>query len=501
MVVLNCIDIKKSFGSVVALNGASISLKQGEIRAILGGNGSGKSTMAKILGGAVKPDSGRIKLYGKGCVINSPKQAKNNGIIITYQELSLVDNLTVETNILLSRLPLYGKMFVNLKNIDEKAFNILEEMNLAHLSKKKVGELGLNQQYMVEFAKAVVQKPKILIIDEVTSALHANEVEIVRKIIHRLINKGCSIMFITHRMGEIYSICSSVTVMKNGISVGTYDLSKVEPDELLSYMTEQSIEEIRKYIPVSKQAKTDVKVDISDNPILSISELHIPKFRTKISFDVYPSEMLGLAGLQGQGQSTIVRSIFGTQGTVTIKLKGKDIRISSPEDAVRNKIAFISGDRQRESLFACRSISENIEVVNDNINRKIKIDEINLLKKYRVVYNTTKEPISSLSGGNQQKVVIARWMVTDPHVLLLDDPTKGVDVQARRDFHEIIYELIMAGSVVIFLSSDEEELIELSKKFNRFRLLVMNEGEIVSELKGSNITIDNIISASLTRRV
>jgi len=484
-------SIAKRYGSVVAIQEASLEIKPGEIRAILGGNGSGKSTLAKIIGGAVSPDSGEIIFEGKPYRAASPAQAKQQKVIITSQELSLLTNLTVEENLVLPAIPTKGKLFTNRKEMRKQALQVLDRVGLSHIAEVLVEYLPENQKFMVEFCKALLQQPKLLVIDEITSALFREEVEIFKQIVKELSQQGVGILFISHRMGEIFSLCDSVTVMRNGQVIGTYNIADVNEDMLVEMLT-------------GTKAKSAVRpavehIEDADKTLLSVRDMLLPSFGTRINLDIKHGEMIGIAGLQGQGQSEFVRALFGMLGPVRFRLDDKEVHIHSVRRAVKEGMAFLSGDREREGTFSIRSISENLEAVNTSALSRKPLNQKELLDSYGVKFDNVKQPIRTLSGGNQQKVVIARWTGVKPKVLLADDPTKGIDVQARRDVHAIFSDLTASGSAVIIVSSDDEELVNLTKNHPNSRVLVMYGGQFVHTLRGDDITVHNIISASLPR--
>lgn len=491
MPFFTCVNLKKSYGSVKALNEANLSIEQGEVRAILGGNGSGKSTLSKIIGGSVKPDAGLVAISEQLLDIRSPKSAKQNGLIVTSQELSLLPNLSVEMNLVLSNIPKKGA-FIDRVRMNQQAAEVLELVGLEHTSNSLVGDLPDNEKNLIEFAKAILQKPKVLIIDEITSALYRKEVERVKAIIHDLSANGTSILFISHRMSEIYSICSTVTVMRNGTTVSTHDLDKVTETELLVEMTGRT-EQLQEVI--IKEQNTH-----SSEVLLSVKDLKIPTFKSKIDLEVKKGEFVGICGLQGQGQSYLLQNIFGVNGLIELTLDNKLVSINNPRDAVQSGIAFLTGDRGKEGIFTGRSIAENLEVVNSGVFRNRMFNQGELLGSYKVKFNSIQQPIETLSGGNQQKVVIARWTGVQPKLLMADDPTKGIDVAARQDVHEIIHNLIMNGSSVIMVSSDDEELVRLSHLIPESRILVMYNGKFVKTLRGKEVNVSNIIAASIPRR-
>jgi ribose transport system ATP-binding protein len=492
---IECKNIAKCFGAVRALRDASITVKPGEIRALFGGNGSGKSTLAKILGGTVAPDSGSILINDQVAHVRSPICSKKLGIIVTSQELSLAPNLSMATNVLLSCLPTKSKFFLDKKAVEEKAKEQLKILNLGHLMDREISELPNNQKYMVEFAKALVQEPKLLVVDEVTSALFSQDFEIVKKILFKLSDNGVPIIFISHRMNEIYDICQTVTIMRNGSTLGTHSLRDVSHNELLSQMSGKEVvkEEMETMNAASFIGQGDQKI------MLSVQDLTLPKFGHKIAFHASAGQFIGISGLQGQGQSEFIRSIFGMIGPVEMEIDGEKVTCNSPLSAIENGIGFVSGDRENEGIFSERSIQENLNAVRKLVLRKGEADYQKVISAYGVVMNNLSQPIKSLSGGNQQKVVIGRWTSMSPKVLLADDPNKGVDVQARRDVHLIFKELVDAGSTVIMVSSDDEELVDISKIIPESNVLIMYEGQIVKTLQGTEISVENIVAASLSK--
>lgn len=486
----SCQNINKRFGNIIALKNACLSIEPGEVRALLGGNGSGKSTLAKILSGALHKDNGDITFLEKPYKVKSPTFAIREGIVATSQELSFLNNLTVEENLLLRKLPVKG-IFVNRKQMREKAHAVMQSLDLLPLLNKEISELASNEQYLVEFAKALVLEPKILILDEITSALYAKDVEIVFKTIRELKQEGCSIIFISHRMREIFEICDTVTVMRNGETVETFDISNVDEHMLLLSMTGKEILETKKVKTEDATQKENGKV------VFSINDMKLCGFDNQINLDISEGCIVGIAGLQGHGQSTLLRQIFGLHKPVEIVLDGKKTLIKNPRQAIKNGIAFLSGNRELEGTFSDRSILENLYIVNKLILKRKNNSALDTLQKYNTVYSTTDQEIRQLSGGNQQKVVIGRWTSTNPKVLLADDLTKGIDVQARLDVHGILMDLAEKGTVVLIVSSDEEELVNITTQAPNAMILVMYEGEVFRILKGQEITGDNIKVSSL----
>ena len=480
-------NITKFYGAVKAVEHADLSIDNGEVRAILGGNGSGKSTLAKVISGLAGKNSGKILLNGTEINFQSPAEAKKQHVIMTSQELSLFNNLTVEENISICNMPVRWK-FTDEGKVKERARGVLQELHLEDLMGRKVSELAPNQQYMIEFAKALVQEPKVLLVDEITSALYREDVKIVTEVIKKLKKKGTIIRFISHRMEELYTICDSVTIMRNGVTYGTYPMNDKTEDELLSLMIGSKIESFHGSARKSDKERT---------VLLDIPEIPIPSYGTSIHLQVGKGEIIGIAGLQGHGQVDLINSIYGLNGSISVRLEGKELKIDNPRQAVRDGFAYISGDREKDGTFKERSIAENLTAVYELVKRKKGMDVPKTLSKFFVKYDSDKALITSLSGGNQQKVVVGRWLAANPKVLLANDPTKGIDVKAREDLHRLFTELVKAGNAVIMVSSDEDELVNITAMPEFSRVLVMYEGNISAELEGDEITRENISSASM----
>lgn len=483
--------MSKSFGSVKALQGVSIKVDLGEIRAVVGGNGSGKSTLAKVLGGSYKADSGKVLLDGKEFTITSPNVSKKNGIVITSQELSLLNNLKVYENLLLCDLPTKG-IFVDRKKLERKSLETLKAIDMIEYKNSNLLTLAANQLYMLEFAKALMQEPRVLIIDEITSALFRDNVETVKKILLKLKKKGCIILFITHRINEVYDICDSVSVMRNGQLIATHAVKGLDEIQLLSEMTGRDMTN------VTAVEKTDATHD-AGKCFVSIRGLKLRGSGQAIDMDVAKGEIIGIAGLQGNGQSDLVRSLFALYRPITLEMDGKVVNIKTPRMAVHKGFAFVSGDREKEGTYANRSVLENLAAVTDLVLRRKNPDKERTLAEYGVVMKKSKQLISTLSGGNQQKVVFARWTTAKPRLCLLDDPTKGIDVNARRDLHRVLWKLADNGASILFVSSDEEELVELTRGYKQSRTIIMYGGEIVHTLVGDEITVENIMLYEIPR--
>lgn len=485
-------NICKSYGGVKALQNASLSIESGEIRALLGGNGSGKSTLIKIASGLIPADSGEIYIDGRKVNIRSPKSAKKMGIVATSQELSILPNLTVCENIALCAIPKKKTGFVDSKVIRKRALLVLKELGLADKIDTPITQLALNERYLIEMGKAMFQEFDILMIDEVTSALYERDVFVVKKILKRLKDAGKIVVFVSHRMMEIRDICDSVTVMRNGRIIETCKVENVDDDYLLSLM----IGEKSKFSKATAHKSAKPSSGSKDDTYIEIPHISIPQYGTEVTMNIAKGEIVGIAGLQGHGQSDVVRTLHGLNGSIQFKIGGRSINISSPRDAVRANIAFVSGDREREGSFCQHSLSENVSVVKELLLRQKISSKKAILDKLNVKYATESQRIIALSGGNQQKVIFARWICSNPDILLADDPSKGIDVQARSELQTILKDLADNGTSMIIVSSDDDELEKLCRVTENSRVIVMYEGKIVATLRGEDITRDNIIEAT-----
>ena len=482
---LECRNISKSFGQVHALTNVTIDAKGGEILALLGGNGSGKSTISKIVGGLYRKDEGKVLLDGEEIRVSSPREAKKAGIVVTSQELSLMDNFTVAENICMSRIPVKG-IFTDRKAETQKAAGILKRIGLAGYEERSIDSLLENEKYLVEFAKAIIMEPKVLILDEITSALYKTDVEILGEILFEMKAQGCIIIVITHRMNEIFELCDRVTVLRNGEYVDTFRTDKVTENELLFAMTGH---DVRKAVRSEENSLADFE---KLETVLAIHDHKLNGFHHRLNFELKKGEVVGVAGLQGQGQSDLVRELFAIKKPVTFDYKGQPITLRNPSDAVKRGFAFVSGNREKDGSFTNRSIYENLKAVSELVLNRKKIAKEEVYGTYKVKMGKDTDAIRTLSGGNQQKVILGRWTVTQPDVLLLDDPTKGIDVNARMDVHNIIADLSEKGTSVVFVSSDEGELIDLARRCPRYRILVMYDGEVKGILVGNEVTKENI---------
>ena len=491
-------EVDKRFDAVVALNKASLKAFPGEIRALLGSNGSGKSTMIKILAGVYGPDGGEISIDGAPVKISSGVSSKKLGIATAFQELSLIPTMSVMDNILLGNEPLDKFGRIDRKSARKKVQELLDRFEIECDLDAYVQTLMPSTQTMLEVAKAVLQNPRLLLLDEVTAPLHYNEIQVLFKIIRELKAGGMSIIYVTHRMNEIFELCDHVSIMRGGETVKEAPTNEISMDEIVYHMTGQHPE-----ARVQRAATLDAGGESADREVLlDIQNLAVFPSVWDISMKVYKGEIIGLAGLQGQGQPEFIRTLLGA-ATITggsVEFCGKKLDFKSPVEAVRNGIGFVSGDRKREAIFPVRSISENIsagKIANGNIasyitSKSITKFSMDAVEKYNIKIGKLQNPASSLSGGNQQKLVIARWIAMQPTLLLLDDPTKGVDVHSRREIHKILKGCAEEGMTVIVSSSEYEELFDIAD-----RIYVFYEGRVTGMLAGENRTEELLVAAMM----
>jgi ribose transport system ATP-binding protein len=490
MPVLEASGVRKQFGGVIALAGAEFALEAGEVHALIGSNGCGKSTLCKIIAGSVAADAGRVALNGKPVAFASPREAAAAGIGVFYQELSLIPEMTVAQNIYLGREPR------DLAGPDRDALRAAAvrwrsspRCWAAESIPGRVADLSADQSQIVEILKVLAANPRIIIFDEATAALDRNQVDAVFQRIHALKAEGRSVIFITHRMDEVFEIADRVTVMRNGTTVMTRPTADTGRDELVTAMVGEAI------AGRSDRARHAPSEDVA----LEVEDLNSEKLFA-ISFKLRRGEILGLGGLHGQGQSELLRALFGATPirTGTIRVGGQPLKPKGPRKAMRRSIAYISGDRARHGVMAIRPIFENLVVsllARDRrltvARRRLEGEIAPIIERLKLKFSSLEAAVSELSGGNQQKVVIGRWLATKPTVLLLDDPTKGIDIRTKDDLYATMDELCSQGVSIVLHSSDDEELLSVAD-----RVLVFNGGRIVAELTGEERTRFALYSAA-----
>ncbi|MEW5818377.1 MAG: sugar ABC transporter ATP-binding protein [Spirochaetota bacterium] len=494
MIVLEATGIKKRFGGVVALSNGNLACRRGKITGLLGANGSGKSTMSKIITGVYNADAGEVRYNGKSVKYRNPYEARKDGIAMVYQNLSLVADLTVWQNIVLGTEEKNG-LFINNNTAKAISRKIVDQLLPGLDIGKMVYELNPGEMQIVEIAKAISEEPKLLILDEPTAALEQAQVKSLFNYMRILVEKGVAIIFTSHRLWEVMEICDDVTIFRNGENVGSIDfkINGKDPDKIISYITGEA-----QKAKVEKSRKV-----VTDKTVLSIKGLNYGEFLKDVSFELKKGEILGIGGLAGQGQHELMLALAGNYSGIDCyaEINGKKIKLTSPANAIRNSIMLVPGDRQLEGLFLQHSVFTNIIFPKLGLGRqplftprkKYKKECEQVVDVLSIKTPGLDMPVRSLSGGNQQKVVVGKWLSFDSSVLLLADPAKGVDVGAKRDLYEYIVNQVKEKKISIILyASDNEELIEYCD-----RLLIMYEGKIVATLEGDEINDDTIIAASM----
>ena len=478
--------IHKRFPVVLALNNVSLTVEAGEVHALLGENGAGKSTLIKVLGGIYIAEEGEIFIEGKKVKIDSVKSSHENGVAIIHQELVLVPYMTVAENIFLGREPMKGK-FVDHRKMTDDAQALLDANGMGIAADTLVGSLTIAQQQMVEIVKAISFNSKILVMDEPTSSISDKEVEFLFETMRGLTAKGVGIIYISHKMSELEQICDKVTVMRDGEYVGTKVVKETNKDELIAMMVGR---ELTNYYTRDFQQPGDV--------ILKCDHISDGKMAKDASFEVRKGEIVGFAGLVGAGRSEVMKCIFGLTKNYkgSIEIEGSQVQIHNPIEAMKYGLALVPEDRKLEGLYKVQSVRYNstIEVLGDFI-KGIFLDgakEEEITQKY-IDMLSTKTPtqeqlIGNLSGGNQQKVIIGRWLATNPKILILDEPTRGVDVGAKSEIYAIMNDLVKQGMSIIMISSELPEIINMSD-----RIYVMSEGNITGCLSRDEVSQEAIM--------
>jgi ribose transport system ATP-binding protein len=484
-------NISKSFPGVQALDDVSFSVCPGEVHALLGENGAGKSTLIKIMSGAYPSDKGEIWWKGQRIVYNDPLHALELGIGAIYQEFNLVPQLNVAQNILLGQFPTTRWGSVDNAELHRRASDALKQFDFHLDTRLMVSQLNIAQQQIVEIAKALIRDLRILIMDEPTAALNNVEIAHLFEVIRKLKARGVAIVYISHRLREIFEIADTITVLKDGKLVGTKALPEVTEDSLITMMVGRTLAD--RYPP-----KDTVQSEI----ILKVEHLSLDGALNDVSLQVRKGEILGVAGLEGQGQRDLVRAITGavraTSGAITVD--GERQAIHSPHDAIRSGIAYIPDDRKNEGLVLMRSVRENIALPSlfARLRSLFMVDEPNeqrfvrqLVDRLGIKASSPMQVTRNLSGGNQQKVVVAKWLGTNPKVMVVAEPTRGIDVGSKSEIHHLMRELARQGVGILMVSSELPEILGMSD-----RIVVMSRGQIVAEMSGAEATEEAIMSAA-----
>jgi len=485
--------LAKSFGHVQALKNIDLHVQKGVVHALMGGNGSGKSTLSKALLGVIRPDAGRIEIDGRHRIVD-PFSSRAAGVYGTYQETALSGDLTVTENILIDALP--TRLGLSSTRAPGSAITaVADRVGLpTALLNVKVRDLPLDQRCLADLARVLVHRPRLLIVDELTASLRRDQVNRVGAILREVADTGAAVIFVSHRLEEVQEFCDSATVVRNGRTVVNADrLGEHDFDDLMAAMTGAEATSGSS----ARQRRTRPEGNVTDATktpaVLDVEDLEIAEFESQVSVQCHPGEVVGISGLSGNGQSEVLRSIYGALGDRGghIHVDGAPTRIRSVADAVRSGIGYISGEREREMVFGHRSVDENLGVVAMAFKRAV---DPRLVMQRMALVTHKRAQIRTLSGGNQQKVVVGRWLGIKPRVLLADDPTRGVDVQTRKEIHDLLREMVTANaSTVLVVSSDDHELAEICD-----RVYVLHRGRVVDELRGGDVTEEAISRACLT---
>lgn len=485
--------VSKIFPGVKALDNVDITAYGGEVTALMGENGAGKSTLMKILSGVYQKDQGKVFIDGEEANIKGIKSAEEYGITIIHQEMSVLNNLTVAENIFLGNEK-YQKFTgkINKKELSERSKLFLDQIGANINPNTLVATLNVGEKQMVEIAKALTKNARVIIMDEPTTALTEVETKNLFKVIDSLKKKGIAIIYISHRMEEIFAICDRVEVLRDGKYAGNALIKDIDNDKLISMMVGRKIEDQFPY--------REIKVG---EDILDVKDLSANVGIKDISFNVKEGEILGIAGLMGSGRTEVAKTIFGeykkTSGS--IKIKGKEINIKNIQEAIDNGVCYLSEDRKKEGCVLSLSVAENMILSNlkKYEGKMMSIDKNKAVKdvdyyidKIKIKTPNRDQLIKNLSGGNQQKVILAKWLMLSPEVLIIDEPTRGIDVGAKKEIYELLNELKASGKAIIMISSDLPEVLGISD-----RIIVMSEGRISGELKREEASQESIMKLAV----
>lgn len=487
--ILKMTNIVKEFPGVKALDGVNIELHEGKVMALMGENGAGKSTLMKILSGVYKKDGGEIFYQGKKEDIKGPKDATKKGIAIIHQELNLVNDLSIGENIFLGREPKKGfKIDFNKLHSDSEV--LLKRLNIDKSSRELVKNLSIGEKQMIEIAKALSLDAKIIIMDEPTDALTDKEADSLFKVINELKSDNKAVVYISHRLKEIFEICDYITVLRDGKYVGQEEIANLTEDKMIEMMVGRKLTDQFPRLEVEK-GETILKLENVSN-----------KFVKNISFEVKAGEILGISGLMGAGRSELAKTIYGHLPLESGRIikKGKELNLKSSSDGVKNRIAYVSEDRKGDGLILDLSIRENMTLSSlERISNSFIIDKnkekerVNsYIDRIRIKTPSIEQLIKNLSGGNQQKVAIAKALMIHPDVLILDEPTRGVDVGAKKEIYDLINEFKAQGKAIIMISSEMPELLGLSD-----RVLVLSHGQITGEFDIKDATQEKILKCAV----
>jgi ribose transport system ATP-binding protein len=488
--LLQAINVTKQFPGTLALDRVQLELLPGEIHAVMGENGAGKSTLMKILSGVHSADAGQLVMNGKPISPTNPREALTLGIAIVYQELSMIPTLTVAENIFPGHLPTNRLGMVNYHQLYQNAAQVLENMHMRVDPRTLVESLSIANQQLIEISKALSSNCKVLILDEPTSALTDTEAEHLLKLLRRLASEGVSILYISHKLNEVFALADRVTVLRDGKYIGTEKIGDVTTDQIIRMMVGREL-----------GAMYPHKTHKVGSPLLEVQDLRLPSSEARNSFKLNQGEILGFAGLIGSGRSELARAIFGADPKSAGKLflNGTPVDFRSPQDAIKNGVGYLPEDRKAAGLFLDMSIRLNIEAaVISEVSQKgflASAKEKALAEGYvrELAISTPgiEQEVRRLSGGNQQKALIAKWLAIKPKILIVDEPTRGIDVGSKKEIHFLLRGLADSGVGVIIISSELPEILGMSD-----RILVMHEGAIAAEYSAADATEEKIIRSA-----
>ena len=483
--------VQKRFGGAVALRGTDLKIRAGEIHALLGENGAGKSTMLKILAGVHINDGGTIKLGGKDFITGSPKASIEQGIAVIYQEPSLFLDLSLAENVFIGRQPKKGKI-IDWKYAQSEASRLFKELGVELDPKRQARGLSIADQQVVEIAKALSMNANIILMDEPTAALSASEVDRLMTVMKSLKAANKAVIFVSHRLDEVFAISDYITVMRDGATVSEADVKDTNLQKVIKDMVGRELTEM---FP-----KTENKIG---SVVLEVNDLTNPAYFRNISFTVKKGEIVALAGLVGAGRSEVARAIFGVDKyeSGSVKINGEPLPAGSPVEAMERKIALVPEDRRQQGLFMIAGVNRNISMesfakLTDRglINFKRERDLTNSWReKLSIKFNNQADPVDRLSGGNQQKTVLAKWLATNPDLLIVDEPTRGIDVATKAEVHRLVNQAASEGKAVLMISSELPEVLGMAD-----RIIVMREGRQVAEYSRKEATQEKIIAAATT---
>jgi len=500
MTVLEIRDVSKRFPGVLALDQVSLSVEAGEVHALVGENGAGKSTLIKVLTGVYQADSGEIRYQGEPVAFGRPLDAQLAGISTIYQEVNLVPLMSVARNLFLGREPRNRLGLIDVRRMNREATATLRRFGITLDVARSLRSIGLGAQQMVALARAVAIDAKVLIMDEPTSSLEPREVATLFQVVRDLSAQGIAIIYVSHRLDELYALCQNVTVLRDGRVVHSGPLEGLGRLPLISHMLGRDLAEVRRE---GLTSFSDTHGTVDSEPLLQAEGLTKRHLLHDISFAVRPGEVTGLGGLLGSGRSETAKAVIGALpldgGSVTIG--GKRLRHLSPKVAIRHGMAMLPEDRKAEGIIPDLSVRENIvlaampRLARAGVVTRGQQDRIvdTFMKRLRIKASSPEQRVSELSGGNQQKVLLARWLCLNPRLLLLDEPTRGIDVGAKAEVQSLIDELARDGLAVVLISSDLEELVEGAD-----RVVVLRAGTVVGELTGDDVSEQSIMKALAT---